>query len=815
MKAHRLNHPKGVLALIAACALFSCMLCGAYSANTAYAAEPSVAEGSYVLVPQTGATRAVDVEGYSADNGAGVQLWDSNGNLNQRVDVLLDEQTGTYTLRFEHSGKVLDVSAGLAEAGTRVDQWEANGTLAQQWEIVPTGDGSYWVQSALGDGLTLDVCDGIDADGASLQVWSLNGASAQKFYFIEAPATVTSDIVEDGVYTLTGVGSGKNLDVTDAATNDGAHLQIWSGNGNTAQMYRVVLTPSGYYRIINVNSGKSLDADGGAYALGLRVNQWSEWDSYNQVWAIHVNSDGSWTLINAANGLALEVAGNSSDNGAEVRTWQANGTTAQSWVATPVAHFIADGYYRMDSLVSDSRVLDVAGGSATDGANAEIYTSNGSAAQTWLITNQADGCVTIESLCSGALLTQTGSNVDLCRANGSSAQHWAVEASPTGGLRFINEASGSALDVQGAGDWDCNNVGAAAVNDTAAQAWRPTSTTCIGDGTYEIVCMADGRALDITNRSRANGANLQLWSRNGDAAQKFVITNVGGGYWTICNARSKKALDVDSGGQADGTNVQQWENYGGASQLWTIEYVGGGAYRFVSAVNGKALDASGAGGWDGANVDVWSINNTAAQAFYLYPTTYVPENFVDLIGQFTTYSQNTANGTWNMQLALGMFNGYIIWPGQTMSFFGVTGRCDSSQGFLEAGVVGGTGIGGGICQASTTIYGAAIRSGLTIVTRNNHSVPSVYVPIGLDAMVNWGTSDLVIRNDYDFPVKIVTSTPDRTLTCSIYGIQPEWFDYCEPSSWYTSSYSAAANRTYYKDGVAVLTQSLPSSFYYG
>ena len=59
-------------------------------------------------------------------------------------------------------------------------------------------------------------------------------------------------------------------------------------------------------------------------------------------------------------------------------------------------------------------------------------------------------------------------------------------------------------------------------------------------------------------------------------------------------------------------------------------------------------------------------------------------------------------------------------------------------------------------------------------------------------MVNWGTSDLVVRNDTDYPAKFVIHTYDNVLTCEIWGIQPDWYDYIEPISWYTSSSSANA-----------------------
>lgn len=183
------------------------------------------------------------------------------------------------------------------------------------------------------------------------------------------------------------------------------------------------------------------------------------------------------------------------------------------------------------------------------------------------------------------------------------------------------------------------------------------------------------------------------------------------------------------------------------------------------------------------------------------------------MSQFTTVSTNNSNGTYNMSKALKSFNQVVIQPGQTISFFDIAGPCGKAEGYLPTGVVGGIGYGGGICQASTTLYGAALRAGLTIVERRNHSVPSTYVPIGQDAMVNYGSSDLKIRNDFNFPVKLVTYTKGKTLYAEVWGTQPSWYDYVSIESWWSGSRSAVAYRKYIKNGQVVKTEQLPSSYY--
>ena len=236
----------------------------------------------------------------------------------------------------------------------------------------------------------------------------------------------------------------------------------------------------------------------------------------------------------------------------------------------------------------------------------------------------------------------------------------------------------------------------------------------------------------------------------------------------------------------DGVMRTGWQDIDGYRYYFYKENEAGGwgVMAHDTTINGIAIDSSG-------HVKVYSTR----------------------MAVFSTVSTNNANGTYNMTKALLSFNQVVLQPGQTLSFFAVAGPCGKAQGYKEAGVVGGTGYGGGICQASTTLYGAAIRAGMTIVQRRNHSVPSTYVPIGQDAMVDYGSSDLKFRNDFNFPVKIVTYVSGKTLYAEIWGLQPTWYDYINVSSWSTGAKSAAACRYYIKNGSVVKTEQLPSSYY--
>jgi vancomycin resistance protein YoaR len=133
----------------------------------------------------------------------------------------------------------------------------------------------------------------------------------------------------------------------------------------------------------------------------------------------------------------------------------------------------------------------------------------------------------------------------------------------------------------------------------------------------------------------------------------------------------------------------------------------------------------------------------------------------DIASYTTNYSQSSsnANRNFNMLLASDSINGIIIKPGETFSYNDVIlSHRTAQRDYLAAGVISDgkivNAIGGGICQISSTLYNAALYSGMTITTRRNHSLKVGYLPVGRDATASWGSIDFCFRNDLDKPVKI-------------------------------------------------------------
>lgn len=140
----------------------------------------------------------------------------------------------------------------------------------------------------------------------------------------------------------------------------------------------------------------------------------------------------------------------------------------------------------------------------------------------------------------------------------------------------------------------------------------------------------------------------------------------------------------------------------------------------------------------------------------------------------TTYKSSIASRKHNIALATQKLCGQKIAAGQNFSFNEVVGRRTEENGFKKAKIISQglfvDGIGGGVCQVSTTLYNAWIRAGLEAVNAINHSLPVSYVPPSMDAMVS-SKNDLILRNNTKEDVYIKAFTKDDTIFISIYGIK--------------------------------------------
>ncbi len=147
-----------------------------------------------------------------------------------------------------------------------------------------------------------------------------------------------------------------------------------------------------------------------------------------------------------------------------------------------------------------------------------------------------------------------------------------------------------------------------------------------------------------------------------------------------------------------------------------------------------------------------------------------------VLGSFTTpYSMDiaVADRTHNLKAGAAALDGRVLMPGETFSFNAAVGERSVEAGFryapgIEAGQLVDV-VGGGICQIASTIFGAGFFAGLEIVDARPHSRPSGYVDMGLDATVVWPNVDLILRNQFDFPIVVHMTVSQGQVRAEVLG----------------------------------------------
>lgn len=144
-----------------------------------------------------------------------------------------------------------------------------------------------------------------------------------------------------------------------------------------------------------------------------------------------------------------------------------------------------------------------------------------------------------------------------------------------------------------------------------------------------------------------------------------------------------------------------------------------------------------------------------------------------LVGSYETIYGGDANRVHNVQLVARLLDGKLIAPGATFSFNRATGARTAAKGFREAPVIINgevqTGLGGGVCQVSTTVFNAAYEAGLKITARTNHALYISHYPLGRDATVDYPDVDLRFINDTPHWLLLRTFVGSYSLNVGLYG----------------------------------------------
>lgn len=143
-----------------------------------------------------------------------------------------------------------------------------------------------------------------------------------------------------------------------------------------------------------------------------------------------------------------------------------------------------------------------------------------------------------------------------------------------------------------------------------------------------------------------------------------------------------------------------------------------------------------------------------------------------LSSHISDFSRSSLGRKTNIKIATETINSTVIMPGDIFSFNKVVGQTTEIKGYKKAKVIKNNKIiddlGGGICQVSTTLFNAALKCNLNIIERSHHTLPSTYVPLGLDAAISSNYLDLKFKNNLDYPIYIEGYCSESKIRFNIY-----------------------------------------------
>lgn len=214
---------------------------------------------------------------------------------------------------------------------------------------------------------------------------------------------------------------------------------------------------------------------------------------------------------------------------------------------------------------------------------------------------------------SGSAVDSTA--IQLYSGNNSKAQQFTFTRQSDGSYEIVNVNSGKALDVRNAVAENNAIVQQYSRNNSQAQRWFIRDS---GAG-YYLQSALGNWVLDLSGGNTANGAAIRLYTPNGTASQLFVVSssdiNIATGVSMIITSVANKKLvtDVTSASTANGARVQLYSSNNTNAQKYRFESIGNGTYKIVNINSGKMLDVAGGSTVNGAALQQYTSNNTVAQ----------------------------------------------------------------------------------------------------------------------------------------------------------------------------------------------------------
>lgn len=453
--------------------------------------------GTYIISSVLNSNYVFDVSGASVKDNANVQLYQNNDSNAQQFIVTHDSQ-GYVTFTNAKSGKVLDVSGGKPGNNKNIQQYASNGTRAQKWVVKKDGNG-YNIISALDSSYVIDLSGARVVNNRNIQLYTYHATDAQRWTFtkyvskeekLNSLAQSNRNVLADGTYRIcNALNSNYVLDISGGSVNNNANVQLYSQNGSNAQAFKVTHDSNGYVTFTNVNSGKVIDVSSGKVANNRNIQQYASNGSRAQKWIVK-KSNAGYTIVSAMDSnYVLDLSGGRIENNRNIQLYQSNGSTAQQWtfeknisererldeMATQNKNMMDDGVYYIKNR-DVKFALDVASASLNSGANVQLYSLNKTDAQKWLVSHDSKGYVSVKNVNSGMYLTATGSsnnaNVNQQSQSNGYNQKWIVAFDSSQNIKLVSGLDSKlVIDVSGGKISNGSNIQLYTSNNSAAQKW--------------------------------------------------------------------------------------------------------------------------------------------------------------------------------------------------------------------------------------------------------------------------------------------------------------------------------------------------------
>ena len=450
-------------------------------------------DGTYTIQSSVNSRYVLDIANGSTASGANVQLYQSNDTPAQQFKVTHDSQ-GYVTFTNVKSGKVLDVYNGTAKNGNNVWQFTSNNSRAQKWIIRQDGNG-YSIISALNSNYVLNIANGKAYNGNNVELYAYSGSSSNRWLFnksvskeekILSIANANRLAIADGTYEIRSAkNNGFVLDVSNGSTLAGANIQLWQSNGTQAQAFKVSHDSNGFVTFTSVKSGKVLDVFDGKAKAYQNVWQFNSNNSRAQKWIVQQTSSGYKIMSAIDTNYVLDLYNGSVRNGGNIQVFTSNDTIAQRWnfakqttdrdtcnaLASTNKGLMPDGVYYIKNQ-NKNFSLDVQNNSLYAGGNVWLYSLNKSNFQKWKISHDSQGYVLFENVGSGMYLAVSGSNVVQQKKSNDYNQKWIIKYDANHNLRIVSATnSNSAVDISNGSVKNGSNIQIYTANNTAAQKW--------------------------------------------------------------------------------------------------------------------------------------------------------------------------------------------------------------------------------------------------------------------------------------------------------------------------------------------------------